>query len=132
MSAEEQLNEMLTALRKMASKDVVERIVAERAARGIDTALKKTLDAGTSPEGKPWLPTKKDGKRAYKGAAAKLRVKAEGNLIVTSISGGEAYGHYAAGVPERQMLPDAGATIPEIVTEAMVKASTEAFEALSK
>lgn len=121
------LNEMLSVLRGMADTREVERIAAERAVRGIDAALKKTLAAGTTPDGKPWLPRKKDGGRAYKGAAGKLVVKASSNLVIATIDGGEAFGNYGAGVPERRMLPDAGAKIPDGVSEAIDKAGDETF-----
>lgn len=121
------LNEMLSVLRGMADTREVERIAAERAVRGIDAALKKTLTAGTTPDGKPWLPRKKDGGRAYKGAAGKLVVKASGNLVIATIDGGEAFGNYGAGVPERRMLPDAGASIPENISSALDAAGDETF-----
>ena len=124
----EKLNEMLMTLRCLTDTAEVERIAAERAARGIDGALRKTLAAGVTPEGKAWAPRKKDGGRAYKGAAGKLKVRTTGNLIIASIDGGEAYGHYGAGVTERQMLPDAGAKIPAIVSGALDKATAEAFD----
>ena len=123
----EDLNQMLTTLRGLTDTREVERIAAERAVRGIDAALKKTLTAGTTPDGKPWLPRKKDGGRAYKGAAGKLVVKALGNLVIATIDGGEAFGNYGAGVPERRMLPDAGAKIPDGVSEALDKAGEETF-----
>ena len=129
--SEASLNEMLVALRAMADPKEVERIAAERAARGIDKALRKTLAAGQTPEGKAWAPRKKDGGRAYKGAASKLEVKASGSLVIATIDGGEAYGHYGAGVPERQMLPDAGAAIPESVSSALDVAGQETFEELT-
>lgn len=123
----EDLNQMLTTLRGLTDTREVERIAAERAVRGIDAALKKTLTAGTTPDGKPWLPRKKDGGRAYEGAAGKLVVKSSGNLVIATIDGGEAFGNYGAGVPERRMLPDAGAKIPDGVSEALDKAGDETF-----
>jgi hypothetical protein len=123
------LEEMLVQLRAMADPAELERIAAGFAAEELRSSLTKTLSAGQTPEGKAWAPTK-EGERAYKGAAGRLRVQTQGNLVTATIDGGEAFGHYGAGVPVRQMLPDAGAGIPASVSKVLDKAAERTFEAV--
>lgn len=127
----DELSDILTALRKYASGDFASEI-AKRAAVKIDAALSETLAAGETPDGKPWAPRKKGG-RAYANAASKLTVKSYGDVVKATVTGGEAYGNFGAGgTIQRQMLPDAGAAIPQNITDAIKEAAAEVLKAVSK
>lgn len=126
------LNEMVATLRKLGAKDT-EILMAKEAAKSLEVALTKTLSAGTSPEGEPWAPKKKDGGRPYEHAANRLTVKAYGNLVRATVTGPEVYGHYGVNhMPPRPMLPDAGGGIPKSVETALTEAATKVFEDLTK
>lgn len=84
--------------------NVLERVAPE-VAGDVQAELTRTLSAGTSPDGQAWAP-RKDGGRAYKGAASKLTVTAVGRIIQATIIGPEVWGARGArGAPIRQMLP---------------------------
>ncbi len=128
-----ELDPILNALRELDSKDIGARIAA-KAAPLLNEALKKTLAAGESPDGKPWEARKgKKGGRAYANAASRIESKAHGDLVRVTLHGPEVYGHFGArGMPIRQMLPDAGAEVPEIVKAAIVKAASDVLAEVSK
>lgn len=122
------LDEMLVSLRTLGNPAEVERRVAKKAEWSLQTALERTLAAGETPEGKAWQPRKAGG-RPYEHAASRIRTKASGNLVRTTLSGPEVFGHFGArGMPVRQMLPDAGAGMPPSVDEALTKAARAVFE----
>lgn len=115
------LEDIIESLHQMGGDDA-EKELAEIAAREIKDALTETLSAGETPEGEPWAPTK-TGKRAYKNAASKLSVAAEDTLIRVIITGPEVYGNFGTGkMPQRRMLPDAGAGMPKSVEKALNRA----------
>lgn len=122
------LEEIIASLRKAGSKDIGTAI-ATKAAVNLEETLKETLAAGESPEGKAWTPRKKDGKRPYVNAASRVKVRSSGDVVRATITGPEVYGHYGVrGMPVRQMLPDAGAAIPESVSSAIVRAARSVLE----
>ena len=126
------IDDMISALRKLGAKDIEEKI-AKKAAPLLEAALKKTLAAGQTPEGKQWAPRKADGGRAYANAASKVTAKAYGSLVKATLTGPEVYAQYAShGIAQRQMLPDAGAAIPASVTNAIEEAARQVFEEAMK
>jgi hypothetical protein len=123
-------NEILASLRAFGDSEKVARLVAAKAEKTLAASLEKSLAAGTSPEGKPWAPREKGG-RAYQAAASRVAVKSYGNLVSAVLSGPEVYGHFGAhGMPERKMLPDAGAGLPKSVSDALILAATQVFDEL--
>jgi hypothetical protein len=70
--------------------------------------LRGTASAGTTPEGKPWAPTKK-GERALENAASQISVRVAGlNLVITlSEDGGHAtWWHWGTrGIGPRYVIP---------------------------
>lgn len=106
-------------------------VVASRAAAHIQTALQTSLAAGETPTGQKWV-AKKDGGRAYQNAASKITTKSFSNVVRVVLTGPEVYGHYGKnskghGMPERRMLPDTGADIPAIITDAITLGAREAI-----
>lgn len=125
------LQDIIESLNELEKKDI-ESNVAAKGAPLLQAAVEATLSAGTSPEGAAWAPRKKGG-RAYANAASRITTKASGNLIRMTLTGPEVYGHFGvAGMPVRQMIPDAGAGIPASVTDALTKAATQVFEEATK
>lgn len=69
--------------------------------------FQRTANAGTTPEGEPWPPTKK-GNKPLAGAAAALQLVVSGNVIIIKITDHHVFHQFAAGVPARRMLPSGG------------------------
>jgi hypothetical protein len=103
-------------------------VVAKRAAPRVLAAIRKTANAGTTPDGKPW-PPKKDGGRALEHAADHLSASADGSVITVTLTGKAEvvhnYGDHRN--PKRQILPDAGAGLPKIVEDATRLAAAEVY-----
>lgn len=116
------LDEMIATFRAL---EKLPEDVAKAAAPGVEAAVKQTTAAGQAPDGTPWLP-KKDGGRALVNAAAAVTGKAVGSVIVVAVRGVEAFHHYGAGVPRRQIIPDPG-TLPPRVAEAVRAAADRVF-----
>lgn len=125
------LAEIIAALRALSSADNIENKIAARASETVLAAVKKTAGAGQTPEGKPWA-EKKTGGRAYKNAASKLAGAVSGNVVTITLSGPEVFGHFGAGAPVRQMIPDGSTGIPKTVSDALDKAANEVFAELTK
>jgi len=67
--------------------------------------MRGRLDAGQTPEGQPWVPTK-GGKRPLRRAAQELEVRVSGSALVFRIHGRHAFHHFGAqGKPARRQLP---------------------------
>ncbi len=119
-----ELDEIANMLRTLGGRDVAAK-VASRAAVNIQLSLEKTLSAGSSPEGTPWE-ARKAGGRAYANAASRVETASHGNLVRVTLTGPEVYGHFGSrGMPVRQMIPDAGAGIPQSVVDAILKAAAQ-------
>ncbi len=126
-----ELEEMAAALRALGSSDCGARIAA-KAAPLLQSALEVTLTAGESPSGQAWA-ERKAGGRAYTHAGARIAAKSAGDLVYVTLTGPEVYGHFGArGMPVRQMLPDAGATLPASVTKPLNDAASAVFEEVTK
>ncbi len=126
-----ELDTIVGALRELAANDFSARVAA-KAAPHVQRALVASLSAGVSPAGKAWEPRAKGG-RAYEHAASRISTKSAGDVIRVTLSGPEVYGHYGVhGMPVRQMLPDAGAEIPVILTDAIERGAAEAMREVLK
>ncbi len=122
-----ELDLLVVMLRELGGKDAASDIAA-RASIAINAALLKTLAAGETPEGMAWEP-RKEGGRAYANAASRISTASYGNLVRVTLTGPEVYGHFGArGMPVRQMIPDAGAGIPQSVVDAILKAAAQVIE----
>lgn len=62
---------------------------AKVVARVIRAELKKTVVAGTTPEGVPWAPRKEDGARPMVDAWKQVKVKALGDMVYVALRGPE-------------------------------------------
>lgn len=80
--------------------------VAPDVARVIDSELRRTIKAGTTPDGAKWQPTR-DGEAPLQNAADALYVAAYSNKIFVRIKGPEAKHDRgrARGRIERQIIP---------------------------
>jgi hypothetical protein len=127
------LGPLLEMLETLSDPKTVGAEVARRAAKPLALSLDAKLQAGETPEGKPWAPRRADGGRAYAGAAKALAVKANGNLITATLRGPEVFGHYGGkGREPRPMLPDAGAALPESVSKPLEDAAKEYLDDLAR
>lgn len=96
------LDKMIASLRAVPA---VMKQLGPAVATELRTELTRTLNAGTSPDGSAWA-ERKEGGRAYAGAAKALTVTSHGATVLASISGPEVYGHRGVrGAPRRPMLP---------------------------
>lgn len=82
---------------------------AEVAAPAMDAYMRQQLAAGNTPEGEPWVQTKK-GARALKGAASAFKLFTTGQAVVMKVGGGAtsryAFHHFGAQLkPARRQLP---------------------------
>ena len=100
--------------------------VARAAVPFVDAAVKATAAAGTTPDGKPWAPTKGGG-RALENAASALSTSSSGSVVTVTLSGPEVFHNAGGRVPKRQILPDGGAGVPKNVAEALTKAAAQGF-----
>jgi hypothetical protein len=117
-------DDMIAALRAL---ERLPQDAAKTAAPLIETALRSSADAQTSPDGKPWTPRKRGSAPLYAGAPSHINAKAIGTLVRVTLDGPEVYGHYGTGrMPRRPMLPDPG-TLPESIAAELAKAAEQAF-----
>ena len=124
------LDEIIDSLRALGASDLGARI-ASKAVAHVEVALKRTLDAGQTPEGEPWVERKKGG-RAYANASSRIEVKAHGDLIRVTLRGPEVFGHFGAGLPVRRMIPEAGAGIPQSISEAITLGARDALKEVTR
>lgn len=128
-----QIDDMITVLQKLAKVGAVGSEVAEKMVEPLKTTLAHSLQAGESPEGEKWA-DRKAGGRAYANAAKALSVAASGALLIATIKGVEAFGHFGRGKQQvrRPMLPDAGGGIPSSVNDALQKVAADYFAEVTK
>ena len=75
------------------------------AAQEVEKHLKDTARAHTTPEGKPWAPTK-EGAPALNNAANEITVRVAGQTIIVELKGNSTWWHYGVrGVDPRQVIP---------------------------
>jgi hypothetical protein len=127
------LDEMIASLRALGDAEEIAAGVARRAAPLLDAAVKATASAGQSPDGKAWQ-KREDGGAPLKNAAAHITTKAHGPLVRMTLTGADVFHHYGAtrGSIRRQVIPDAGAAVPEMVTELLLQAAGAEFEARTR
>lgn len=92
-------------------------------------AVKKTANAGTTPDGRPWAPRKKDGARALVNAADHLSFRVLGKAIAQLVLTGPDVIHNrgTTTIPQRRILPDAGAGLPKLVVDAAAEGARRAW-----
>jgi len=101
--------------------------IAAEAAPGVEAAAKATAAAGTDPEGRTWSP-RKDGAPALAKAASAITATARGAIIELVLTGAYVYHHLGKGAPERRILPDGGAGIPENIAAPIRDAARRVLE----
>lgn len=69
--------------------------------------FQRTANAGTTPEGEPWPPTKAGGK-PLKNAAGALQLSVQGNVVIIKLTDHHVFHQFGAGVRARRMLPSGG------------------------
>jgi len=103
-------------------------VAAVKGAPTVLDAAKAQASAGVTPDGSPWVPTKKGG-RALVNAAAHLTAKALANVIQLTLKGVDVIHNYGTSrQPKRQIIPASGdisAAFAQAVTDAAVKSFKE-------
>ena len=96
---------------------------APAAAEAMGNVIRKSIAAGTTPEGEPWAPRKKDGGRALVNAAAKLNIGAVGTKLIARITFPDSLHNRGIppNTPQRRILP-------ESVTPEIAEAISDALE----
>jgi hypothetical protein len=117
-----ELDAMIAGLRRL---EGLPALAAALAAPLVDAEAKRTAAAGTSPEGAPWAPRKKDGGRALAGAAKTIAVQALGSVVRIVLRGPEAWHQFNS--YGRRIIPDGGAGIPDGVARALIEGCKQAF-----
>lgn len=109
----------LPNLTRDAASDVADAVRAE---------LRRTIAAGTTPDGKPWQPTL-DGERPLRHAADALHVGAVDSTIYVRLAGPEARHHLgrARGGKVRQVIPVD--KVPDRMGEAIRAVLVKRFDA---
>ena len=69
--------------------------------------FQRTANAGTTPEGEPWAPTKA-GNRPLANAAASMQLVVSGNVIIIKITDHHVFHQFGAGSPARRIIPAGG------------------------
>jgi hypothetical protein len=118
--AGEALEQLIASLRRLKA-DAGEEL-AKEAAPAVQEVLRTNAAAGLDPEGRAWTP-RKDGARALANAAGAIFVEARGAVLELVLRGKYIYHQDGAGVPERVILPDAGAGVPKILVAPIQKAA---------
>ena len=126
------LEKVTEILRKLSDPAKLNEEIAKEAAPLVVESVKKDLAAGKSPaDGKAWKPRKDKG-RPYANAADKLTGQSEGDLIILTVKGPEAFAHggVKGHLPKRPMLPDVGGGVPSQVADAIRKGIDKVAEKL--
>jgi hypothetical protein len=93
MSDLDQLDAMIATISKLPE---LGKRAAGDVALAVETELRRTIAAGTTPDGRPWQLTK-DGTRPLSGAAQALAVVPVGTTIYVRLTGPEARHHHGRG-----------------------------------
>lgn len=107
------LGRHVAALRAMANGDEFITEAAAETADVIETELKRSLDSGADPYGKPWPKSKDGGKPVLVGAFAKhVRIDPIGNTVIIRLRDKHAvlhhFGNARGKTPARPMIPTSG------------------------
>lgn len=97
----------------------------------VQLEAKRTAAAGTTPEGAPWAPRKRDGGRALKNAAAHVTAVARGAIISIVLRGADVWHQYSTET-KRQVIPEGGgsAGLPAGIRRALERGAELAFAAM--
>jgi hypothetical protein len=87
-----EIDAMLAKLRALPG--MAERSAPE-IAKALDGEIRRTIAAGTSPDGTPWKPTK-DGRAPLRNAGEALTTRAIGTVVLARLDGVEARHHLGA------------------------------------
>lgn len=106
MSGEAELDRMIAEVRAIGAvaADAAPVVAAE-----VETWLRGTASAGTTPTGTAWAPTK-DGGRALKNAPAAINVVViDEKTVQAQVTGHHVFHHYGTKKdPKRQIIPEEG------------------------
>jgi hypothetical protein len=118
-----ELDAMIRRLRELPESLVKD--AAPEIARVVEQEIKRTIAAGTTPEGEPWERTL-DGRKPLQHAASAVFVGAVGTTIFVRLTGPEARHHLgqARGGKVRRVIPE---TIPPAMAAKMVDVIGERF-----
>jgi len=99
-------------------------------ATAIENELRRTIAAGTAPDGTPWKPTQ-EGETPLRNAAAAMGVAAVGPTIYVRLTGPEARHHIgsARGGVRRQVIPGRDG-LPPVMAAAVRVVLTRHFQEL--
>lgn len=121
------MNNLDTFIANVKKLDNLATETAKEAAPLVQTAIRKTAAAGTTPDGVPW-PKKKDGSRALEHAADHVTSVASGHTIVATLTGPDAIHNFGTEKdPKRQVIPDGGNGIPKPIADVCTEAATRVF-----
>lgn len=123
-------DDMISILRKLGGEEFVNE-VAKEAAPLLNDAVKATARAGTSPDGTPWAPRKKDGAPALAGADKDVTTAAHGPIVRMTLTGGPVYAQVGARGPKRGVIPSGGAQIPAVASDAILEAARRVFDRIT-
>jgi hypothetical protein len=124
VSGFEQIDRMVVSLKTL---DKLGEKAAEDVARVVESELRRTIAAGTTPDGKPWQPTEA-GERPLRNAAGALGIAAVGSTVYVRLTGPEARHHKgrARGGIVREVIPTRG--IPDAMAEHIRAVLAEHYE----
>jgi len=105
MTVEQDIDAMLATLERLGD---LETAAVPAIAEAIERTLDGTARAGTTPDGQPWAPRKKDGGRTLQHAAEAIRVTYSGDTVFVRLTGPDARHHHGAirGKVKRQVIPN--------------------------
>jgi hypothetical protein len=103
MSGHDELQGMIESIRRMGELGIT---AAPDVARVVDAELRRTIAAGTTPDGQPWQERQRGGK-PLQNAGDALFVAAVGGTVYVRLKGPEARHHRgtARGGVMRQVIP---------------------------
>jgi len=121
MSADAAIAKVGTWIDRLQSLPKVVDDAAPDAAVAVESAIRRSVAAGTSVMGEAWPPTK-DGRRPLSGAASAVNVSVSGNQVTVTLGAPEIYHHLGRGVPRREIIPtgELPADTSETIKRAMV------------
>lgn len=111
MSGFQEIDRMVATLKTL---DKLGAKAADDVAHVVEAELRRTIAAGTTPDGKQWEPTEA-GERPLRNAAAALGIAAVGSTVYVRLTGPEARHHKgrARGGIVREIIPTRG--IPDVM-----------------
>jgi hypothetical protein len=125
-TGDDALDEMIRRVRRLGA--MPSEVAAEVAPLMLAEA-RRTAAAGTTPDGKPWAPRKKDGGRALEHAADALSSRVLPSATAQLVLRGPEVIHNRGteDTPKRQILPDGGAGLPPTMAVAVREGAERVF-----